>query len=323
MAGSKKKKTTFLGNGTYGCVFTPPLECKDKTQGVTKPKHVGKVFLDKHAFQDEHKSCRNMMQADPSSEFTVPIASTCIVKQTTLPKDEQVPPMCSSFKGSEHQIIYPNHGDDLLHFAKKHRGKPKAFFKLVKAFAPVFKGLQTLERAEIVHSDIKPANMLYNPGKNSIVLIDYGLVTPFQDIMGPDHNSLKDAEYMYFPPEFKLVIAKQTQKTMAAALDAAHRGKSLEFFDTFNVDTHKELLRLLNARDILKMPNKIDVYSLGISIAEIMMLMVPNGVSLTRIDKMKLLLVKNMIRDMIRLNPQERASPQEIAKIYRNVANIL
>lgn len=318
----EKKKPSFLGNGTYGCVFTPPLDCKNSPP--INPKHVGKVFLNKHAFKEEYKSYKYMTDyVDTKSQFTVPMSTSCTVKPKTL--DHIEINKCASFEGSERQIVYPNHGYDLLHYAKKHRGDPKAFFKLIKALAPIFKGLETMERAQVVHSDIKPGNMLYNPVQQRVVLIDYGLVTPFSEIYGKSHNELKHAFYMYFPPEFKLVIPKQFSNHLVQSLDNAHHGQAQTFFDAFHIDVHSELSKLSHARDKLpSLLNKIDIYSLGISIAEIMNIIIySKDVQLTRMDKMKMLIVKNMIRHMIRINPQERANPSEIAKIYRECIMIL
>lgn len=315
----------YLGSGTYGCVFTPPLECSGNDGIINngKSKHVGKVFLNKHAFQDEHKSFKFMNYfVDPKSEFTVPMTASCVVKPTTMnaPTDK-----CTTFKGTERQIIYPNHGNDLLMYAKNNRGNVKAFFKLIKALAPIFKGLETMARAQVVHSDIKPANMLYNSVQKRVVLIDYGLVTTFNDILGPVHNSVKDATYQYFPPEFKLVKNRKTVPKLVELLDKAHRGKAREFFDTLDINISNELSRLVDCnKKTLIIPDKIDVYSLGIAIAEIMHLMLPKeGVKLTRFDKIKLALIKNMLRDMIRLNPEERASPSEIANIYRRTIEMI
>lgn len=319
---------TYLGSGTYGCVFSPPLQCKkhpNEKQQQSSKHVVGKVFINKHAFQDEYKNFKYMTEfVDKRSEFTVHMKAECIVKPTTLnaPTDK-----CTTFKGTEHQIIYPNHGDDLLIYAQNNHGNVKAFLKLVKALAPVFKGLETMARAQVIHSDIKPANMLYNPVQKRVVLIDYGLVTPFKDILGPSHNSIKGATYMYFPLEFKLVHNRKiSTKQLADLLDKAHGGKAHTFFDTLDINISNELSRLVsqNSKDTRIIPEKIDVYSLGITIAEIMHMMLPTeGVKFTRYDKIKLALIKNMIRDMVRLNPAERLNPKEIARIYRKIVGMI
>jgi serine/threonine protein kinase len=342
-------KRKFLGNGSYGCVFSPPLTCnKGERENEEKPipiPMVGKVFFTDEYFRSELELIKFVKKTvDPESKFTMPLSATCAIARPH-PKEtvSTAPEACKSFQGREKQFIYPDGGNDLKHFALKNKRKPKAFFKLFKALRPIFEGLVTMTQKQVAHCDIKPDNILYNPKTKRTILIDYGLMTTFdnmyKDIHGSD--SLKDADYMYFPIEFKmhslLRLASSSRQLNHNTLlrsfkeSYAHVGDPALFFNIFHVDLVRDIKTLCHSKTPkgfyhTSKLSLIDVYAFGITLAEIMRTMRLaqfEATDYTKYDGLKLILIKQLVHHMIRPNLYERWFPEQCLAYYDEIIKLL
>ncbi|MDI1451023.1 AAA family ATPase [Polyangium sp. 6x1] len=62
--------------------------------------------------------------------------------------------------------------------------------------------LDSLHRAQVIHKDTKPSNILYNPATREVMLIDFGIAARFsQEILRPTSPELIEGTHAYMSPE--------------------------------------------------------------------------------------------------------------------------
>jgi len=199
----------YVAEGTYGCVFEPPIKCRPEsvTYEVSKdPAAVGKIFKSSSAFTKEREEAQRINKLDPKHVFTVPYKGACTVLRTAF-NDAELN-KCRLLQGSTmpyfSELIYKNGGYHLTSLYRPEKGKvaPKVVFDdLIKRSLPVLEGLATLLKKGFVHVDIKPDNMLYEPKSKKMYLIDFGMICTRQEVKTMYH--LHVHRYPYYPPEFK------------------------------------------------------------------------------------------------------------------------
>lgn len=322
--------TEFLGSGTYGCVFTPPVPCKTKStqkqkQNRTDGHQVGKVFTDHNAFEKERELMRYVVQhLDPKGEFTVTLQSTCLTRAYKLPSTAKATSHCSTIADNQGQLIYRNGGRDLDDYCK---ASPtlRRFLAVFRAMLPVFKGLVTLKNAGVIHNDIKPGNMLIHVTKHKVKLIDYGMMEKHA-VLFRSYEAIKDALYIYYPPEYKLHnhLITTTKKQdlfnhVQQMLQKTFHG-NMDIFDAFGVNYSEDIrqsieklgsMRTLRAKQtaLRRIASRIDVYQLGMSLA---MLMQSMNLLHSQQRNSTLRRIKELVHHMIRCNVFDRWDPEPV-----------
>jgi serine/threonine protein kinase len=265
---TRSKKTASpekIGEGTYGCIYKPSLECSEKAYNILDYDNlVGKYgALDSN--KDELKSTELIEKIDPKNEFHLPTPILCKPKTTGIDFqscDVKVKP------GETSLLVMHDGGYDLSHFCKdflmewKKKNKVSIFWK---EFAKLFYGLIVFKKKGIVHYDLKPQNILFNPIKNKMVYIDFGLMTTRNKIIldgrmgyeGSFHwsypmdnyylNKVHFEEFMNEPVEIKkkyasVFLKKINDKGMTTAeelqinekMDIHHPRAFVSFFNDIN-----------------------------------------------------------------------------------------
>lgn len=352
-SGKSVHKTQFLGSGTYGCVFTPPLPCSDdmkKSMLSNNPNNVGKTYFQDRDFLEERALLKHITyNVDPKGEFTVQFLGDCQIQEPNEHDLAEASQECQQLYGTKaQQVIYPNGGVDVKWYYNKYRQNPTKFFVLLKAFPSIFKGLEILKEKGLVHNDIKPANMLFNQKKAKVLLIDYGMMSTFKDVYR-NYNATHDAVYMYYPPEYRIfnkLLDGMSVPTMGSMMEFYKNAFApmdvVTFFAAFDVDLTADITNVLHTSNNIALSktssstspqrrstrklsttlnatlDKIDVYSLGISLGYIMHSMklldadVINGLS--KINRLQCIAVKQLIHHMIRPNVFERWNTTRVAR---------
>ena len=194
----------YLGSGTYGCIFYPAINCND---GST-PHGVGKIFADKQESDEEKRLGNKIESFDNSSAFTNPLIHTCKVsKKKIIENDMNKECKHAKMNKNYEQLIYKYKGVDYAHFLRN--VKYELFEKkIVNYMINLFKSVKILQKNDFLHLDIKPENILISENNDRLLLIDFGLARPFNDIYDVQKSHyLLEYDYHIYPPEFKSFLA--------------------------------------------------------------------------------------------------------------------
>lgn len=313
----KKKTPKYLNQGTYGCIYSPPFDCSDQVD--YKSTNVGKVF--KKPNNGEENLTKFVEKVDPDSLFTVKYRGSCKVK-------EQIVGQCGFSKNTQ-QLIYENGGLDLLQIAGSNKHNVALFLKMFRSLLPVLQGIQKLNIDEnILHHDIKPANITFK--KSKMFLIDFGIAQNINQIYNMAWNTrlahFKTFDYRIYPIEYKATyyrnfsyIALRKYLNDNFSRNGAFISAN-DFFRIFNINVGSALeqfaavaatLKITEFNDI-KYTSKFDVYSLGVSLAEVFIRM---DLHTIRDDK-KLEIIKSWIQTIINPNMFERSDISEAVNSY-------
>lgn len=297
MVERKSSQRSVLGEGSFGCVVSPPMECSGKKTKIsdknTAQPTVGKLFHDKKKYQMEFNLGKKMKKIDPSEKNILVPISGCPVSTKVLQQPENIrtisqcqrlesvsrsPSMSSSPNDMVWQEEMPYAGKDIQTALKK-KGKRFSVPEFVKMVVPLFRAVVLLQNHKLVHQDIKVDNVLLH--KNKAILIDFSLMMPFSDIYTLNNYKRLHRNYIPYPPEYymaSLLIQEQTklQRYPVMVVDKYITAKFKNRLQDIQVYFRpyyslEEITKLSNYNSLRKLPleeytsfaNKIDVFSVG------------------------------------------------------------
>lgn len=302
----------LIGQGNYGCVFNPPLDCfaikvKDKDKDKDKA-NIGKVFFKESEFNNELEQTKIIKLFDPKHIFTLPIVNHCKIKK--------VKSKSCNIDSNSHQIIYPYGGIDLTMINIDNN--------ILYCFLKIIKGISVMHLHKYIHGDIKPANILYNKNKNVLKLIDFGFASKANAVYINESNSfqLMDAKYRYFPPEYFWFFYKTKMGKQPSIKLMMEHFKTLNNydFDNYNINIEFSLSKFFLIMKSVKMFShssweviacKADVYALGITLMEIL--------SNSILDKKLLFMVRSVISHMIEPNVLDRWDINQVYMAWKEI----
>lgn len=186
-----------IGEGSYGCVHKPSLHCLDEPSDINYEDSVSK-FMKKDDAETELKDFVIMTFLDKKNQYHLGLPKICTpnYNDETILNDIS---NCSYFNKDD-VVKNPNNfkllilkygGPDLKNFCMNHLKafletgegklkKSKIFWEEVKH---LIEGLLFFKKNGIVHYDIKPQNILFNPLTNKMVFIDFGFMILKEDLM--------------------------------------------------------------------------------------------------------------------------------------------
>jgi serine/threonine protein kinase len=157
---------SIIGQGSYGCVFDPPLKCNKPTN---KGDKVGKVTSVTEA-SNEYMISSQLKILPYADEYFVLIDDTCIPKARSAQDDKTISE-CKTLDSvripSRVQLILPFGGKSLIQIKKTYT--MDEFYNLGKH---LLEAGTLLLLGGLVHSDIHSGNVLISNG--TLRLIDYG-----------------------------------------------------------------------------------------------------------------------------------------------------
>lgn len=219
----KMSRLKKLGEGSFGCVVSRPLECSGREKKISNKKHeerrqVGKLFYEQDMYKKELVLGRKSKQIDPSEEKMLVPISGCPVLKSVLKRPENLNAItkCENITSISNtnatraqpannvpnrvwQLKMPYGGVEIDMALDKYKNKlgVKQFARMM---LPVFEGLLLLKQHRMVHQDIKVANVLAY--KRKAILIDFSLMAGFDKIYtASNYNKLK-RKYRPYPPEY-------------------------------------------------------------------------------------------------------------------------
>jgi serine/threonine protein kinase len=188
-------KRNIIGEGSYGCVHKPSIHCKTPpTPNFNYDNYVSKIMETKNA-KKELNEFLVIQKIDPTDEYHLgePILCKPNLNEPNINKDIK---KCKHLKGD-----FENNPDDYSLLLLKFGGKDLKMFcknylikylennkneKIDKFWLEVhhlIKGLKFFKENGIVHNDIKPQNILFDPTNGKMKYIDFGLMRSKNDIL--------------------------------------------------------------------------------------------------------------------------------------------
>lgn len=197
-----------IGEGSYGCVHKPPLDCKNKRKQVKGDKHVSKILTKKNA-KDELNEFFLISEADKNGEYHLGRPSSCAPDQIdsnmiairecdTLERkhERKYGERISKYDMNKFMLlIMKDGGQNIEQFSEQFKNqKPNAENMkqvhdfLIEGFR-LIEGLVLFLENDIIHHDLKAQNIVYNPKENRINFIDFGLMDKISNVRRQANNS--------------------------------------------------------------------------------------------------------------------------------------
>lgn len=192
----------FVNQGTYGCVYRPPLKCKNKKK--TAKNMISKLMVtdEANAEVNEYKILRRI---DSENKYYPGPPQKCEVN----PKDKNISDYdCSLLEENPNLkdyslLMYKDGGIDLDDFVEDHldeylkNGKQRQTDLFWLNAFNLFKGLRLYLNNDFLHHDIKPSNIVFNPKTYTFNYIDFGLSVLTNDLV-KDILEKKDYESFHW-----------------------------------------------------------------------------------------------------------------------------
>ncbi len=242
----------LIGQGSYGCVVKPSLECKTKHDYTDK---VSKIMSDKDAIheQKEMEIFKNMAGIE---EFAMAYPEVCKPKLNTafkkMIKDCDASPVkrkiayYNDYSGIS-MLLLDDGGVDIHHFLFKLFPKLSNHDKSVffTSILNLIKGLQFFVDNNIIHHDIKKQNMVYNIETGKAKYIDFGLMNRIDKFIETAKKSKNDMAISWsnFPTELSCANKK--------------------FFNKDTCSQYKEKMKY--PQFLERVANSFDTYSLSLA----------------------------------------------------------
>lgn len=194
------EESDVIGEGTYGCIHKPSLECKGRKK-VDYVNKVSKVIDSAHA-ESELKEYNAVSVVDPKNKYHMGLPIKCQLKKTkknrkSIEKCEN-PKLKRAFEkdiSSLSLLIMNEGGVHLKDFAKKnaHSGSNSELELFWIELLRMFYGLYVFQQHNIIHYDLKPQNMVYDESTHRINFIDFGHMRTMKKAL---NDSSKSKNYL-------------------------------------------------------------------------------------------------------------------------------
>lgn len=198
MTSESIKKTKFLYEGPYSCVYYPSHVCNrviERIKKVDTNDSVGKIILPKQGVY-EWNYAKRLFRLDPLQKHYIYPVEICEIKL------EEKLNKCKLFeKNKIYNILkIPHEKESLANTLIKRKEKIS-----LKEFLPklyyLMEGLNKLHKAKILHHDIKYNNVMYSNGDYK--WIDFGNSIGFKDVFNTAKNGYLYLDYIIHPPEYR------------------------------------------------------------------------------------------------------------------------
>ena len=269
--------------GAYGCTYFPAMKCKGDLQRT--PFSISKIMAKDHAIAEYQKQSI-LKKIDPEQKFFLWPTRICDVQKSDLDLVTEDNLASCDLVGNNFRsnlrdaklIYYRDGGTDLEHLSLD----PKDYQEFFIGLGQLLEGLALLHSRDAVHLDIKPGNIvadLLPNGAFDFHFIDFGFTCKTRNY---DRADVPNVNYFIWPYEYR--FAKYTFKKSditdaditdfftASINDVDYLAKPIlltnkateeanyDMYQSFGQSRGDKLTSLLKA---------VDVYSLGISFANI------------------------------------------------------
>jgi serine/threonine protein kinase len=173
-----------VGEGSFGCVHKPSLECAES--GIDYTNNVSKIMKSNDA-NDELKEFKLLKKIDKNHEHFLGMPVKCNIKIS--PENIEEIKKCRSADKYDplknkliKLLILQDGGINAEDYLYKMRKDSQLKIKVEKFYMHLYNILKSSEfftSKDVAHRDIKLQNIVYNEDTQNMKLIDFGLLTDF------------------------------------------------------------------------------------------------------------------------------------------------
>lgn len=340
----------YVGSGTYGCVFTPPLLCKSGKQ--PSKKLVGKITMDRMAQQEVQVANRLRKMPLVRNYFLLPEPEFCQLADETEQTDPGIAECREDFKkhgdildlGDMAQIMAPFGGTKAYYEMFLDSSLHPKKFNFFQFISHMLEAGSILLLAGVCHYDLHSGNLLMDKHK-TIRILDFGMSFPaslINDItvngrwkrlrFGFEYDAAHPAIHNSEPPEITIMNAiRRNQYSVDTAVKLTVLGKSIfqdmnKFLGISKEDSRDELLsfftysKYAKKRDFVSLWRTywpgFDSWSLACIFMDTLkyLIMLPEFVNGEFKEKKPVLLAT--LRGMLEPNPRDRLDCIEALALY-------
>jgi len=252
---------SVIGEGSYGCVHKPQLECNksNKQRKIEKNDNISKFMLTKDAISElsEYTTIANIdkekkyylgkpLKCKPKhSKYNIKSAKKCdLYKKSKRSKKSGY--STTKIKSSKNNtknlfskyslLIIPDGGQDIsklmtsieTYSVSKRNEYLKNFWEKAST---LFEGILLFKKHGILHHDVKPQNIVFNLKTDIIKFIDFGLMRKIDDVKNAsrtNRNYIAEYPFWTYPFEFAYLNKELFMKIAEMSLE-----EKKEYFEYF------------------------------------------------------------------------------------------
>lgn len=242
----------YVAEGTYGCVYRPPIKCKN---GIKYPNGKISKLMTRRAAIKEEKEYKLIKNADKKQKYYPGPPIRCSPDPVDA-KNEMTPGECKLFENDPkinkyNLLIYNDGGHDLKQFIEHELdnylavGSQEQTDKFFLNAYNLFQGIKLFLANDILHHDIKPQNIVFDSANYRFNYIDFGLIEQKSKLVngiiaGINHESF----HWSYPLEFGFL----------------HSAKDYDFNKITNFSPlYKDFIKILTDPAYRNQPNKYGI----------------------------------------------------------------
>lgn len=259
-------KPIKVGEGTYGCVYSPAIPCEDAREPYC-PSCVSKL-MEEQAAEEELVNYRALQGIDDRESGIIKSPRKCKPHRAVVNKS--MPPcyLRGALINNPTIITYPNGGPNLwneINVAKRD------FRHVIKHFANIINATALLNKAGVYHLDIKEANIVTGiNGNGPYRLIDFGLMEKIVPTNPPVFNDIYLKFYEVWPVDIvflsedaKLHIQEHVTKFLRLG-NVVTREYKAKGYTVESIMKHlARKMKSSASNNYYETIAKVDVYSIG------------------------------------------------------------
>ena len=187
-------RSNVIGEGTYGCVHKPSIHCEDPPESNFNYKnYVSKLMKTRNA-QKELDEFIFIQNIDPTNKYHLGKPFICKPKiydiKNEISKCKYIKLKDVEKNINNYKILIQKFGgfdlkslcnNNLKEYLQKNKELHTDYFWF--EVHNLIKGLQFFKKNGIVHNDIKPQNILFDPKNGKLKYIDFGLMKTKKNII--------------------------------------------------------------------------------------------------------------------------------------------
>ena len=275
-------KIKLLGEGSYGCVFRPGIECSHKQ--LTTKKYITKIQKYKETSKHEVEIGKKVKRIAGYSQYYAPIIETCDVTISTLGNEKEfkkcdfikTAPEFSDKQYESNRVMYVGKNiisEYLIKETAKLSQVENYFRKMINMHMMLLNGITKLNEANIMHFDMKENNVMCRDKSGRPIIIDFGLSVDTTNMASPEFPAAETffsygVTYAPWCLDIGLItymIHKTQNATIEQPVVNAWRNKNATINETTAVITeflakNPSILNLFTPEEIEKYKTELEAY---------------------------------------------------------------